>query len=259
MADTFIWYELITPDPDAASAFYKAVTGWNAAEMPNATPDGSPYTILSAGERGVGGILRLDDAMGEAGMKPIWIGYIGVADADEAARRIAEAGGSIHMAPTDIPDVGRFAMAADPGGAVFYVMTPLPREDAPPPAEGGEIGTFGWRELYSSAGEKASFAFYSGLFGWETMHEMPMGEMGTYRLFGADGVQMGGMMDKPANVPASIWGYYVNVDGIDAAAERVKAAGGQVLMGPMEVPGGSWIVQCVDPHGAAFALVSAGR
>jgi uncharacterized protein len=259
MADTFIWYELITPDPDAAIDFYGKVIGWNAADFPKATPDGSRYTVVSAAERGVGGILKLTDAMGEAGMKPIWVGYVGVADADEAARRIAAAGGSIRMEPTDIPDVGRFAMAADPGGALFYVMKPQPRENEPAPAEGGEVGTIGWRELYSSAGEKAAFAFYSGLFGWETMHEMPMGAMGTYRVFGADGVQMGGMMDKPANVPASIWGFYVNVDGVDTAAERVKAHGGQVLMGPMEVPGGSWIIQCLDPQGAAFALISAQR
>jgi predicted enzyme related to lactoylglutathione lyase len=116
-----------------------------------------------------------------------------------------------------------------------------------------------WHELYSSLGDKAAFDFYSGQFGWETMHEMDMGPMGTYRIFGADGVQMGGMMNKPDNIPASHWGFYVNVDAIDAAAERVKAEGGQVLMGPHEVPGGSWIVQCVDPQGVNFALVSLTR
>ena len=259
MADSFIWYELMTTDADAAVGFYGKLVGWTAADHPNSTtPGGMRYSILSAGERGVGGVMQLDADMTKAGMRPIWVGYIGVADADATAERIKATGGTIHVPPTDIPDVGRFAMASDPGGALFYVMTPLPREDMPA-ADPNAPGTVSWREHYSSVGEKAAFAFYSGLFGWETMHEMPMGEMGTYRLFGADGVQMGGMMDKPANVPASIWGYYVNVDGIDAAAERVKAAGGQVLMGPMEVPGGSWIVQCVDPQGAAFALVSAGR
>ena len=86
-----------------------------------------------------------------------------------------------------------------------------------------------------------------------------MGPMGKYRIFGADGVQMGGMMDKPENIPVSAWGFYINVDGIDAAAERIKANGGQVLMGPHEVPGGSWIVQAMDPQGAAFALVSTTR
>jgi predicted enzyme related to lactoylglutathione lyase len=66
-------------------------------------------------------------------------------------------------------------------------------------------------------------------------------------------------MDKPENVPASAWGFYVNVDGLDAAVDRIKANGGQVSMGPHQVPGGSWIVQAVDPQGAAFALVSTSR
>jgi predicted enzyme related to lactoylglutathione lyase len=70
---------------------------------------------------------------------------------------------------------------------------------------------------------------------------------------------MGGMMDKPAGVPAPVWNFYVNVDGIDAAVERIQSAGGQVLMGPHEVPGGSWIVQATDPQGAAFALVATTR
>jgi predicted enzyme related to lactoylglutathione lyase len=257
MTDTFIWYELMTPDPGAAADFYKKVVGWNATEMPNATPEGAPYTILSAGERGVGGILRLTDDM--AGMKPIWVGYIGVPDADEAAQRITQAGGSICKEPTDIPEVGRFAMAADPGGALFYVMTPLPRGDAPPPATSDAPGAVSWHELYSSAGEKAAFAFYSGLFGWETMTEMPMGAMGTYRIFGDGETQYGGMMDKPEQVPASLWSYYVNVESVDAAADRVKENGGQVMMGPMEVPGGSWVLQGIDPQGAFFALRSLER
>jgi predicted enzyme related to lactoylglutathione lyase len=56
-------------------------------------------------------------------------------------------------------------------------------------------------------------------------------------------------------VPVPFWLYYVNIVGIDAATERVRAAGGQILNGPMEVPGGSWIVQCSDPQTAMFALV----
>ena len=162
------------------------------------------------------------------------------------------------MGPDDIPDVGRFAMVADPGGAPFYVHdAAAARGRAAAGSTRQTPGLVSWHELYSSLGDKAAFDFYSGQFGWETMHEMDMGPMGTYRIFGADGVQMGGMMNKPDNMPASAWGFYVNVDGIDAAVERVKANGGQVLMGPHEVPGGSWIVQAVDPQGANFALVSA--
>ena len=248
---TFIWYELMTSDQDAAEAFYRAVVGWNTNDSGQ---PGMRYTILSAGDRGIGGVTALP-----AGARPGWFGYIGVPDTDGAAKRIALAGGAIHRAPDDIPNVGRFAVVADPSGAVFMLLTPLPREDVPPPAKPATPGLVGWHELYTSMGQEAAFAFYSRQFGWGTAELMDMGAMGKYRILEADGVPMGAMMDKPENVPGSAWGFYVNVDGIDAAVDRIEANGGQVQMGPHEVPGGSWIVQAVDPQGAAFALVSTTR
>jgi len=250
----FIWYELTTSNQDAAEAFYRAVVGW---KMSDAGQAGMRYTILSAGDRGMGGLTALSAEA--AGARPGWFGYIGVPDTDGAAKRIVEAGGVIHRGPDDIPNVGRFAVVADPGGAVFMLLTPLPREDAPPAAEPTTPGLVSWHELYSSLGQEAAFRFYSALFGWETRELMDMGPTGKYRIFGADGVQMGGMMDKPENVLASAWGFYINVAGLDAAINRIKANSGQVLMGPHEVPGGSWIVQAVDPQGATFALVSTTR
>jgi predicted enzyme related to lactoylglutathione lyase len=259
MTDKFIWYELMTTDQEAAIAFYGAVVGWTAADHENSGSGGMRYSILSAGERGMGGMMQLTDEMRAGGARPGWVGYIGVADTDSAAADVTDSGGSILMGPDDIPNVGRFAMVADPGGAPFYLLTPNPRDDEPPPAEPNTPGLVGWHELYASQGQEAAFSFYSGRFGWETMHEMDMGPMGVYRIFGADGIQMGGMMDKPENIPVSAWGFYFNVDGIDAAIERIKANGGEVRMGPHDVPGGSWIVQASDPQGASFALVSPTR
>jgi len=252
----FIWYELTTSDQDAAEAFYRAVVGWRMAD---AGQPGMRYTVLSAGDRGIGGVTALPPEAARAGARPGWLGYVGVPDTDGAAKRIAEAGGAIHRGPDDIPNVGRFAVVADPGGAAFMLLTPLPREDVPPPAEPTTPGLVSWHELSSSIGQEAAFRFYSDLFGWETVELMDMGPMGKYRVFGADGVPMGGMMDKPANVPGSVWSFYVNVDGLDAAVDRIRVNGGQVLMGPQQVPGGSWIVQALDPQGAAFALVSTTR
>ena len=259
MADKFIWYELMTTDQDAAVDFYSHVVGWTAADHENSTPEGMRYVVLSADGRGVGGVFQLTDEMRAGGARAGWVGYIETADTDAKAKEAVAAGGSLLMQPGDIPNVGRFAMLADPGGAPFYLLTPQPQEGARPPADPTAPGIVSWHELYSSVGEKAAFAFYSGLFGWETVTEMDMGAMGSYRIFGHGDVQMGGMMDKPDNVPASAWAFYVNVDGLDAAAERVKARGGQIVMGPMEVPGGSWIVQGIDPQGANFALVSPTR
>lgn len=251
----FFWYELMTSDLDAAIGYYTKVVGWTASDMPMPGNSSQRYTILNVGERGVGGAMQLTDQMRAGGARPGWLGYIHVGDADAAAKSIADAGGKVLMGPDDIPEVGRFAMVADPGGAPFYVMMPFPRGEMPP-LDPETPGVFSWHELYSSLGDKAAFDFYAGQFGWETITEMNMGPMGIYRIFGAEGVQMGGMMNKPDNIPVSMWGFYVNVDGIHAAAERVTAHGGQVLMAPHEVPGGSWIVQCMDPQGAAFALVS---
>jgi len=255
----FIWYELMTTDQDAAIAFYGAVVGWSAADHPNSDATGMRYTILSAGARGVGGVMQLTDEMCTGGARPGWVGYIGVADTDAEAQAIAEAGGTILMPPGDIPDVGRFAMVADPGGAPFYLLTPLPQEEEPGTADPNAPGLVSWHELYTAQGQEGAFAFYSGRFGWETYEKMEMGPMGIYRIFGRDGAALGGMMDKPENVPVSAWTFYFNVDAIDAAVDRVKAGGGQLLMGPMEVPGGSWIIQGLDPQGASFALVSNRR
>ena len=117
-------------------------------------------------------------------------------------------------------------------------------------------GRVGWHELLAADWEKA-WAFYSELFGWQKA-DTDIGAMGTYQLFSAGGQTIGGMFTKPPTVPVPFWLYYFNVGDIDAAVRRVKAGSGQVLNGPIEVPGGSWIVQCTDPQGAIFALVGSG-
>jgi predicted enzyme related to lactoylglutathione lyase len=258
MADKFFWYELMTPDVAASKDFYGHVIGWSFAEMPGGD---APYTIISAGDRPVGGLLGLTAEMETGGARPAWIGYIHVADVDAKVQEIEAAGGTIHLPPRDVTGAGRIAMLSDPGGAPFYVMEPRPTEGSGDlaPLASTTTGAFSWHELYAGQGQAAAFDFYAKLFGWESMMEMEMGPMGIYRLFGAEGVQLGGMMDKPAQLPVSFWGFYTTVDGIDAAVGRLKEKGGNVLQGPHEVPGGSWIVQAMDPQGAAFNLTAANR
>src|SRR5262245_41555949 len=167
-----IWYELMTSDQDAAAAFYRDLVGW---KMADAGQPGMRYTVLSAGDRGMGGVMALPAEACAAGARPGWLGYLGVPDTDGAAKRIAEAGGAIHRSPENIPNVGRFAVVADPGGAVFMLLTPLPREDVPPPAEPTTPGVVSWHELYASIGQEDAFRFYSAQFGWETAELMDMG------------------------------------------------------------------------------------
>jgi len=246
----FIWYELQTGDPAAARTFYEAVVGWTASD---AGGENEGYVILSAGGRGVGGIGRPAQ-----GSETGWAGYIAVADVDSAAERIAAAGGAVRTGPADIPDVGRFAAVEDPQGASFKLLAPNPGGEMPP-LDRMAPGNIGWHELYTTDWKAAS-DFYAEQFGWAKDAPFDMGPMGTYQRFAAEagGEAIGGMMNMP-DLPKPAWGFYFVVEGVDLAAERVRQAGGTIVMGPMQVPDGSFVLQGRDPEGAMFALVSKTR
>lgn len=246
----FVWYELMTSDLQAAEAYYRNVIGW---EMRDSGMTGMRYTIASNGEVPVAGLMELPQEARAAGAGPAWVGYVAVDDVDASAAQVQKAAGAVHRGPADIPGVGRFAIVSDPQRAMFALFKPAGemQGDSPPP---GTPGYGGWHELYADDRE-AAFDFYSKLFGWTKAEPFDMGPMGIYQIFAWRGQPIGGMMNKPPEVPMPAWMYYFNVDGIDAAKQRVGTGGGQVLNGPVEVPGGSWIVQCADPQGAMFALV----
>jgi predicted enzyme related to lactoylglutathione lyase len=249
---SFVWYELMTTDSKAAEGFYRQVVGWTAED---ASQDAMGYTLFQVGEAPVAGLMTLPKEACDAGARPLWVGYVGVDDVDAHVARASNAGGKVYMPPTDIPNIGRFATVSDPQGAAFSLFRPA--SDMPPPAaDPAKPGIIGWHELYAVDGEKA-FAFYADLFGWTTAEAIDMGAMGRYQLFAAGGAPIGGMMTKPAQMPKPVWNYYFQVDGVGAAMARLKAGGGRVINGPMQVPGESWIVQGIDPQGAMFSLVSA--
>ena len=255
MESGFFWYELMTTDREAAEAFYREVVGWSSADAggPNAG-----YTIFSASGRGVAGAMTLPDEACAAGARPGWIGYIPVSDVDAVVARIEAAGGALKKRPFDIDEVGRAAMVSDPTGAGFALLAPLPMGDLPAPPKRMTPGHCGWHELHAGDGD-AAFRFYSDLFGWTEASALDMGPMGTYRLWSAGGEAVGGMMTKMPQMERAAWLFYFVVESVDAAAERIGAAGGTVVNGPMAVPDGSWIVQGLDPQGAMFALVSERR
>jgi predicted enzyme related to lactoylglutathione lyase len=251
MADShgrFIWYELTTTDMQAAKAFYAAVVGWGTRDAPMG---GLPYTVFTAGEAPVSGMMELPRTARTMGERPMWIGYVYVEDVDATADRIKLLGGTVHVPPQDILYASRFSVVSDPQMATFALFKwQSPGQEQPvSPRTRGRVA---WHELLAADSEKA-WAFYSELFGWKKA-ETYISTMGAYQQFSAGGQTVGGMMTMPPTVPVSCWLYYFNVGDIDAAVKRVKAGSGQVLRDPMEVPGGSWIVQCADPQGAIFAL-----
>jgi uncharacterized protein len=250
---SFVWHDLITTDVEAAKTFYAQVIGWN---MQAFTP-GHDYTVLSAGTVGMGGIMAMPPDACERGAPACWQGYIGVDDVDACAERVRATGGAIVRAPEDIPQVGRFALVADPQGAVFIIFKASSSE-AMPQASPGTPGLVGWNELHARDGLQA-FDWYADLFGWTRSRDMDMGPMGVYRIFAAGSGDAGGMMNKMPEVPVPFWAFYFNVDAIDAAIERVVQAGGKLMYGPQEVPGPMYVANCQDPQGAWFSMVAPRR
>jgi uncharacterized protein len=249
---SFVWYELRTTDAKGAEEFYTHVIGWQA--KPSGDPGGIPYTLLSVGDIGAAGLMQLGPDMLAGGMKPGWVGFIGVDDVDAYAKRVEQGGGKLHFPPMDIPTIGRFASVQDPQGASFLLFKGSLSE-APPRPAAGTPGTVGWNEL-SANDEKSAWPFYSGIFGWKEDSTMDMGPMGTYRIFNNGGAPIGAVMTRdPSKSPAPFWLYYFNVEDIDAATTRITEKNGQLIMGPHEVPGNLWIVLGFDPQGAMFSIV----
>lgn len=243
--DSFVWYELVTADVDAAIAFYGKLLGWEAQEFPAGD---DRYTVLSAAGKGVGGVMALPAGMSH----PFWLGYIGVADIDAAIAKLVGDGGTVHRGPWEIPGVGHLALVGDPQGAGIAMIqgtSPMPREafDQQRPGHGQ------WHELQTTD-PAAALGFYSRQFGWTTGPAMPMGPGMTYQIFEMNGVQAGGIMPPMGQMPP-MWIYYFGVPSIASAVETIRQNGGEILNGPQEVPGGALVVQAKDPQGAVFALV----
>jgi hypothetical protein len=248
----FVWYELLTSDPKAALAFYTEVIGWKTQ------PFGPDYTMFVGGQGPLGGVAQLPEAAKQMGATAFWQANVEVANVDETVAKVKQLGGTIYHTEV-VPEVGHFAVIADPQGAVIAVCklaNPMASHDT------NQSGEASWHELYTTDHE-AGFAFYSAIAGWERLGSFDMGPMGTYLLWGRGGKQLGGMMTIPKGmatptgkpVPPS-WMIYFTTPDLEGTLARAKARGAMVIHGPADVPDGQRIVQLLDPQGGAFALVT---
>jgi predicted enzyme related to lactoylglutathione lyase len=241
---TFVWYEHLARDADAAIAFYGDVVGWKTETF------GDGYRMWVGSQGPLGGVMAITPEMAREGTPPTWFAHVQVDDLDATVARVRKLGGKVHREPTAIPTVGRFAIVADPQGATLALFQPDQAMELHDAAKDGE---FCWNELLTSDSE-AAFKFYSDLLGWKILEEMDMGSMGKYRIFGLGDRRMGGMMTVPKGSPMPpMWMFYASTSDLDAAMKRATSRGAKVTNGPMDVPGGR-IAQLSDPQGAAFAL-----
>jgi len=242
---SFVWFDLLTSEPAKAVEFYCRLIGWKAQ------PFNAEYTMFVGSQGPVGGAMKLPDQASKMGSPPLWTSNVQVGDVDASVAEAKKLGARVYLAPTDIPNVGRYAVIADPQGASINVFKSKQAVEVQDVTKPGEIT---WSELATTDHESA-FIFYSKLFAWKRSRDFDMGPMGKYVIFNGGGRDLGGMFTKPKDRPApAAWLYYIEVPNLAAAIESAKAHGGKLLNGPVEVPGGAHIAQLLDPQGAAFAL-----
>ena len=245
----FTWHELMTTDAVAATKFFTSLFGWTVEQM-DMGPAGV-YRMFMKGDKPVGGAMQAPP-----GVPSHWLPYVGTADADATAKKVADLGGKILQPPTDVPSKVRFAIGMDAQGAAFGVAKNTSANANDPLPDGPPVpGMFCWDELHTSDMDAAA-KYYGALFGWTgKMGDGPM----PYWHWQHEGKEMGGMMKlMMPNVPPNWLGYIAESD-VDGATKRVRELGGKVVMEPMDIAkvGKFSVVQ--DPTGATFALFRSAR
>lgn len=249
------WVDTLQPDPQAAVHFYAALMGWEFAR-PGAMPlgDGS-YFVARIGAHDVAGVGGLPH--GAPDNVCAWNTYIRVAEADVATSAVRAAGGEVLVAPCDAPPAGRFAVVADPTGAVFSLWEAWDRE-------GAQLinapRCWAMSALQTTHPVTAG-AFYRAVFGWEAQ---PMGQgEAAPTLFRLPGY-VGGEPQQP--VPRDVvavmftafevpprWSVDFWVSDADIASARAWELGGKVVTPPADNAGfRSSVIE--DPHGAVFSV-----
>jgi predicted enzyme related to lactoylglutathione lyase len=254
----FIWHDLMTADVESAKRFYGEAFGWRFKGDAK-----GEYDHIEAGQKGIGGIFKLDASRG---VPPHWVGYVTVDDVDATVSKVKQLGGKVHVPKTDIPETGQFAIAADPLGAVFAPFRYTgkganePESNAMP-----EPYTFCWDELLASDPDAAA-RFYTTLFGWRA-DSMDMPGFGRYTLLKRPGIKdsdgndknAGGLMKSPPGVPVSFWLTYVAVPDTDQLVAKVTRLGAKVTAPPMDIPNVGRFATLLDPQNAALAVLAAKR
>ncbi len=252
---TFSWVELHTPAPDGAKAFYSALFGWEADDVP--IPEeagGGAYTLLKLGGETVAALYPQPQEQRDLGTPPNWFNYVTVADADAAAARVKELGGAVLAEPFDVMEDGRMTVIADPTGAFLGAWQPKNTIGA---TLVNDPGCLTANELSTNDIPRA-IEFYEALFGWK-VEELDTGGGPRYWSIGHDGAAQGrngGMRElapEQEGVPPH-WMPYFTVESADGAIATAKEAGGALHAGPIDIPTGARLAVLGDAQGAIFAI-----
>ena len=245
---SFCWADLATNDTDGAKAFYGALFGWEALDMP--TVAGVPYTMLLKDGRQVCALYAMGPDHG--GAPPHWQSYVSVEDLDATAAAFPANGGVVLMPPMDVMDAGRMSMVQDPTGGVLGLWQGDQHIGA---ALWNQSGAVCWNEFLTHDVEKAK-SFFAEVLGWTTRTSQNVME-GKYHLLINAGEQAGGMMQiEPEWGPMpSNWTVYFGVEDCDGAIAEAERLGGKLLFPAMEIENVGRFAYLQDSQGAVFAVI----
>jgi uncharacterized protein len=241
-----VWVDLSSSDPEGSRAFYSKVFGWRAEVNPD--PQYGGYALAKIDGKDVAGI----GPQQSPGAPTAWMLYIGTENADDLAKKVQSAGGSVVAPPFDVGEQGKMAVFQDPSGAFISAWQATRMGGFQTDA----TNSYGWAELNARGIEKA-IPFYKNVFGW-TAKTSEMGEgQPPYTEFQIDGESIAGGMEMNPMVPAEVpsyWMVYFNVDDVDASFKKATGAGGREMLAPQDFPGGRFAI-LTDPQGATFGLL----
>lgn len=244
---SFCWIELATTDGPGAKKFYGELFGWDAHDSPIG-PD-QVYTLLRLDGKDVGALYQKGETMKD--VPPNWASYISVTSADETVAKAQALGGNIIQGAFDVMEVGRMAVISDPTGAVFCIWQPKVHKGV---GVKGEPNSLTWNELLTTDTAKAG-DFYTKLFGWvDNTHG---GQGHQYTEFMNGDTHAGGMMKIEPHmgpIPPN-WGIYFAVEDVDAAAEKAKSLGANLIVPPMDIETVGRFSTIRDPQGAVFSII----
>jgi predicted enzyme related to lactoylglutathione lyase len=242
------WVDLSSSDADASAAFYSELMGWQATE-PGPVEETGGYRMFQQNGKNIGGLMP---AMQE-GQPTSWSTYVSVADADETATKVKDAGGNVVVEPMDVMDLGRMAFFTDPTGAVFGVWQPKSFAGADLVNEPNSLC---WNECLTrdAATDKQ---FYPAVFGWDAGRPSFEGAPESYVVWELGGKPVGGMMEMNEQFPAEVpphWEVCFAVNDVDAVVAKARELGATISYEPMDMPIGRF-AGMLDPQGASLQVM----
>jgi predicted enzyme related to lactoylglutathione lyase len=234
----FVWFDLLTEDPETARRFYGAVFGWTFEPFGE---DGE-YHLLRNDGVAIGGVARVKRDDPEV-PESLWLPTLSVEDVDAATVLVKQTGGEVVRRPENFPGRGRLAAVRDPVGAGLLLLR---SEGGDPPDGGYSIGGWLWTDLWTREGEEAS-SFYAALVGYQAK-DVAADEDHVYRVFGRDGRARAGLVVLRTAQVEDNWLPYVRVADLEETLALVETNGGRVVLRR----GGTAVIE--GPTGAAVGV-----